>query len=808
MDIKDVFRTTKIIKKTVEEVKKPQKLLAGVLVRVSTDRQAVEGDSLEMQKELAQALMKEKDGFICEYYIEDGLSASKTRVENRKEIQRLKQDIIDGKINCVIAYKRDRMFRNALESMGFFQFLVDHDCQLFLTARGEMQVDVKNLQGAGQIMEYLLAMFAQMESATTSARVSDTMISIALKGERTGGPLPLGYKYGENAIEPIEEAIPIIETIERMYLEGVGKKTIAKWLNGGDIKNYPTLPCAVPKPRAHTGKRATDTWNEKNIDTILFNPIYTGHTSYQSKKNPDFDRIIERSEKIIPVRTLEKQKEINDLSYKKQINKTPPRAYNTPFLLTGLLVCGCCGANFKTTTSQKKDGTRHSYYKCPNKYASPKAYTCKDSRVYRKETIEAIVLDTIKKALAKFLDEDSYELFQKKVETIRNKENDELELLNEKIKQKQEEFDNVTKIVASISNTEIQLKYIQSQEVMLKELNELKEARGILIEKLEIDEEENYDFAKFLSLAKEFGSIIEYSSTGVKKMLLEGFLEQIIVDKKGDIRLRLGIGIAKKEEDTIIPLETVGEPNVPKDIIVSSDKWDEIRVNYDKVLKTMHQKARNALYPFLIYKEPKFSYENFDLILEDELPNYKLPLQTSKIRSTKVNAYMQEKLNIGKNERERIMNGHVPSFQKLKEILSKVGATIDDFIQYIDTRHSGFLAGGEDILQDVLKSAKSKGTKGKYLFDGIIVCDVCGREYKGKRNTKSIRYTCIDNRADKGDKRCHSSSIREQDLVARFEEDRGEKINREVLLWRVEKITVTKDGEFNIHYKEKYAQDG
>ena len=807
MDISDVFNIQKKIKKAEEA---PTKVLKqrvyGVLARVSSDRQALEGESIEMQQELAEALAQEKGGVIYGFYKEEGLSASKKRIHEREEVQRLMQDIKDGKINCVIAYKRDRMFRNAQENMEFLQFLVKHDCELFLTARGEMQVDLKNLQGMGQIMEYILATFAQMESATTSARVSDTMISIALKGERTGGMLPIGYMYGEDEkIVPIPGAQALIEQIEDMYLAGLGKGSIATWLNGGEVNGYETLTYPVPKPRVQKLKNATDAWNTSNIDTILFNPIYTGHTSYTSKKSEEIGRIIVPSDKIVAIRSLERQKEINDLAFKKRASKKPPRAYNTPFLLTGLLICEECGTPYKTTTSQKKEGVRNSYYKCGNKHSNTKGGTkpCSKSKTYRKEVIEAIILDTIKGTLQEFLNSDSYEIFNKKFEKNKAVESSELDNLDQKIKEKQEEFDNITNLVTHIKDTKVQLQYINTQSEILNMLNEMKETRSMLAEKLEIEIEESYDFDKFMKLAKEFGHIIEYSSVGTKKLLIEGFLNQITVNRNGDIKLELGIGIAKKVQDTIISLETMREPIVSKDIIVSSDdEWGYITVNYENFLKRMYNKVEQALFPFLQYKEPRFVYENFDLIDDSTLPNYKQPIQTSQIRYKKVNMFIEQTLGVAKYGRERLITNHVPEVKKLIDYLSKVGSNVDEFCDYIDKRYSGFVDGGEVVLEEIIKSYKGKAVEGKYLFEKIIKCGCCGEVYKGRKSSKSVRYVCKDNRADVKGERCNSSSIRENELIEQIQKDLGyEEIRRQDIVWKVESIVADKDGNYKINYK-------
>lgn len=824
LDINEIFNgLTKSKKSTTETPQLERKPIYGTLCRVSTQRQSEEGFSLELQQKLAKELAEKNNAIIYDYYIEDGLSASKTRIDKRPELQRLMQDVIDGKINTVIAYKRDRMFRNSLEYMEFLKLLIDNNCELILTATGETQVDLKNLQGFGQIFEYILSVFAQMEAETTSTRVSDALISRALGGNRTGGVLPIGYQYTSDGqfIEPMSEMIPVIDLIEDMYLSGVGMGSIAKWMNGGDIRNYPTLPVPIPKPFQNF-KNAVPYWNNKNIQTILFNTLYVGYVSFQSNKNEDMERIIKESPIVKPIRTLERQKEINDFAKTKSLTRKPPRAYNTPFLLTGILFCEECGNSFITSTSKQKDGVSRSYYKCRSRKNSKNLpdYECSHSKIYRKEILENMVLQTIKDTLEEVLNDDTYEFFEKMSEESKGRENEELLLLDKKIKEKELEFNNITKIVAQISDTQMQLTYIESQTEILKSLNELKETRSILVEKLDVDIEEKYDFEKFLETAKEFGRIIEYSPVNVQKILLEGFIDKILINKKGDVSIELGIEIAKKDGSPTIPYNTLAHPTGYKHIIGHQSTEGLITLNYNDFIEETREYIRNNFYQFILEKEPKFKVENHHLITEEEYEKI-LISENPYFIEQKVNRYIQDKLGITAKERGRLVNNKLISFKSMMSVLDKLNSSLDEFNDYILNIHPEAIdIKKENFVEAILNNGSVRGeielninTPRHQIFKGKLICGECGKLFSGSvgRTLNSLNYRCPSGRRNEDDTCNNSKGLREDNLISRIEDDlKIEKVDlndKDLILslaMKVKNITVGLNAEIlSIEYMEE-----
>src|SRR5690349_10360851 len=98
-------------KKTVKR-NTAEPLRVAAYVRVSTQRQATEGDSIEAQKNEITKYVNYKKGShnwnveSLEFYEDAGYSA---KDQNRPGLQRLKRDIANGQVDLVVCFKLDRI---------------------------------------------------------------------------------------------------------------------------------------------------------------------------------------------------------------------------------------------------------------------------------------------------------------------------------------------------------------------------------------------------------------------------------------------------------------------------------------------------------------------------------------------------------------------------------------------------------------------------------------------------------------------------------------------------------------------------
>lgn len=84
-------------------------------VRVSTAEQAKKGISIKNQKMRVLRYAEDNDLTIIEICEDSGISGSK--IENRPGMRKLIDLINDKKVEAVVSYKLDRLFRNASDAI-------------------------------------------------------------------------------------------------------------------------------------------------------------------------------------------------------------------------------------------------------------------------------------------------------------------------------------------------------------------------------------------------------------------------------------------------------------------------------------------------------------------------------------------------------------------------------------------------------------------------------------------------------------------------------------------------------------------
>ena len=81
-----------------------------IYVRVSTDRQAKKGDSIDEQLSTCKAYIASKENMVLAgTYIDDGISGRKIK---RGDFEQLLDDVRLGRVNLIIFTKLDRWFRS------------------------------------------------------------------------------------------------------------------------------------------------------------------------------------------------------------------------------------------------------------------------------------------------------------------------------------------------------------------------------------------------------------------------------------------------------------------------------------------------------------------------------------------------------------------------------------------------------------------------------------------------------------------------------------------------------------------------
>ena len=154
-------------------------------IRVSTERQANEGDSLEEQETELKKYCDFRKFEIHQLYIERGKSGGNT---NRPEYQKLVKDIKQKAISAVVVKKLDRLSRSLLDFEQLMNLMNENDVEFI-----SIKENFDTTTAMGKAMLRVALVFAQLEREQTSERIADVMGHRASQGIYNGGIRPLGY---------------------------------------------------------------------------------------------------------------------------------------------------------------------------------------------------------------------------------------------------------------------------------------------------------------------------------------------------------------------------------------------------------------------------------------------------------------------------------------------------------------------------------------------------------------------------------------------------------------------------------------
>lgn len=221
---------------------------AGIYCRVSTEDQAREGYSLPEQQEKLKDLCKFRDYNIYNIYEDAGISAKD--MDHRPSFQKMLEDVKNGHINVIVAYKLDRLTRSVRDLEVLISELEKYDCSL------ECAMDDINTSTAnGRFFVRMLTVLSQLEIERVSERTKFGMAG-AIKDGHIPVRKTLGFMRDNKKliINPAESEI--VERIFDLYLKGKSYQAIANTFNEEKV--------------------LSKKWYDTTIQKILGNPLYKG----------------------------------------------------------------------------------------------------------------------------------------------------------------------------------------------------------------------------------------------------------------------------------------------------------------------------------------------------------------------------------------------------------------------------------------------------------------------------------------------------------------------------------------------------
>jgi len=163
-------------------------LKIAIYLRVSTEDQAKEGYSLEVQREYLEAFAQREGYEVFKVYCDDGISAYSTR---RPALQQLLADAKAKRFELVLVHKIDRFSRNLKDLL----MLVDELSSYGVGFKSATE-PFDTTTSAGKLMFQQLGSFAEFERNRIAERVFPGMVKGVQQGNWQGARFaPYGYKY-------------------------------------------------------------------------------------------------------------------------------------------------------------------------------------------------------------------------------------------------------------------------------------------------------------------------------------------------------------------------------------------------------------------------------------------------------------------------------------------------------------------------------------------------------------------------------------------------------------------------------------
>lgn len=424
-----------------------ESLRAVAACRCSTEEES-QKDALVNQVKEAKACIASKGWILVDTYVE---AKSGTTTKGRQEYKRLFQDISTNKFDVIVAKSQDRLMRNVKDWYLFVDELVKNHKQLFLYLENKFySPDDALITGIKAILaeEYSRELSKKINNAHRNRQKEGRVLSIT--------NATYGYKkLKDKSVVIDEDEREMIENIFTYAAEGYGTTVISQLLYKEGF-------------RSHKGEAITP----HVIRNIIKNPIYMGtailnrkHFDFNTKKvvmNQESEWVIHKNAvpNIISEELFDKANEhLKQRSASIKVGSRP--VSRNQYGLSGLIVCGLCGAKYNRVVRSTVKTKSLAEWKCSTYIRAGRNYPAKVERALGEQVIAGCNnVHLNEQKLYSMLES----LYKKKEEFISNDDllNTTMQILNKALK------GDVDKELRNISSQRAKL--IQRKDALLDKL--------------------------------------------------------------------------------------------------------------------------------------------------------------------------------------------------------------------------------------------------------------------------------------------------------------------------------------------------
>jgi len=359
-------------------------LRCAIYTRKSTeDGLEQEFNSLDAQRDAGEAYIasQKSEGWVClpDRYDDGGFTGGNM---DRPALKRLLTDIEDGKVDCIVVYKVDRLSRSLIDFSKIMEVLERRSVS-FVSVTQQFNTSTS----MGRLMLNVLLSFAQFEREMISERTRDKIAATRRKGKWSGGMPMLGYDVDVSGgrggrLRVNDDEATRVRGIFDLYLDRQSLIETAKEL---DRRGWMTKRWTTRKGHERGGKP----FNKNSLFKLLTNRIYLGKITYKDEVYDGEHPAIVDTEIFERVQRLLKRNGRSGGPYGRN---------RFGALLKELVRCVPCECGMVPTHATKKTSgggnKRYRYYVCQNAQ-SRGWHTCPSPSVPAPE-LERFVIEQVK----------------------------------------------------------------------------------------------------------------------------------------------------------------------------------------------------------------------------------------------------------------------------------------------------------------------------------------------------------------------------------------------------------------------------
>lgn len=318
---------------------------AAIYVRVSSDKQVKEGDSISAQLDALRKYIRKYSYECVGEFVDDGISGTKY---DRDEFQKMLDMVEDGKIDIILVTKMDRLHRSLRNFLNMQDVLDRNHCHW--KAIWEPSYDTTTPQG--RMIVNTMMNLAQFEAEQTGERVRQVQNHKVNRREVISGSTSPGYSIVNKHLVVNEDA----DDVRRAF----------------DI--YDRTNSLAETVRAMAGTSLPKSAN--GMKQMLMRTWYIG----EAYGVQDF----------CPTIIDKEQFERVQIALKRNIKGNQKHVY----LFSGLLRCAECGCVMAGLTRKRERRNPASLYRC-TKHFQRYAEKCDNAKVITETVLERKLLDML-----------------------------------------------------------------------------------------------------------------------------------------------------------------------------------------------------------------------------------------------------------------------------------------------------------------------------------------------------------------------------------------------------------------------------